>query len=882
MKSKKEQVYEILSHHKKNLTASEVATLGNLDRTNASRYLNELVKEQLVEKDDSRPVHYWLKKGPAQKEERITFDYLIGADYSLKNPIQKAKAAMLYPPRGLHTLIFGETGTGKTLFAECMYNFGLMAGVIEADAPFITFNCADYAQNPQLLFSHIFGVKKGAYTGADETRTGLVAQADGGILFLDEIHRLPPEGQEMLFTFIDKGTYRPLGENQEQTASVQIIGATTETSTIFLETFNRRIPMQIELPPLDERTLDERLAIISGFLQQESNRLNQEIELDKYSLLAFLLYKTEGNVGQLKRDLKLVCAKSFLHLATSSDLTHLIIRKEDLPLTVQKGLLRLNEVSDKIGPLIDKKSSYLHFEPGEKEVVWSQDPSTNMDVYQTITYKLDSLEKNNLATIDLESLIANDVDKYFDTYMEELSHSNTYQEIISDDLWKLVNDLYQIAEEKLHRKYTEKTRFAFALHVQSMLERIQTKQLIAHPNLNAVRRKYPQEFQLAIEFSTRIEEVYTIEVPMDEIGFITMFLTHEVLDTEEQKQSQVNVFVIMHGHSTASSMLETAQSLLGIQSGVAFDMPLNLRAEDMYQLVLDYARANREHLKEGILLLTDMGSPSNFGQLIEQELNLPTGVLTMTSTMMVLESIRMASLGRSIDEIILSIKTMMVNIFKREETNVELSKKKKAVVVACFTGEGVAKKLQAAVEKLVDLSEYAVIPMQFLEKRNFHQKLEELSQTWDIRAIIGTVNVQFNGVPFFPALSVFEQEQSSALKQALGIATKTEEPSSPIAYFQENIPIAAKVVQAIVMQASIEIDDELQQAIALHLAALMDSIRRGIFPPTLPNADTILQKQSQLAELIKQNLASIEKKATIQFRREDIANLIVLFLQSDE
>lgn len=81
-------------------------------------------------------------------------------------------------------------------------------------------------------------MKKGAYTGADETRTGLVAQADGGILFLDEIHRLPPEGQEMSFTFIDKGTYRPLGENQEQTASVQIIGATTETSTIFLETFN--------------------------------------------------------------------------------------------------------------------------------------------------------------------------------------------------------------------------------------------------------------------------------------------------------------------------------------------------------------------------------------------------------------------------------------------------------------------------------------------------------------------------------------------------------------------------------------------------------------------------------------------------------------------
>lgn len=49
-------------------------------------------------------------------------------------------------------------------------------------------------------------------------------------------------------------------------------------------------------------------------------------------------------------------------------------------------------------------------------VVWSQDPASNMDVYQTITYKLDSLEKNNMPTIDLEALIANDVDKYFDNY----------------------------------------------------------------------------------------------------------------------------------------------------------------------------------------------------------------------------------------------------------------------------------------------------------------------------------------------------------------------------------------------------------------------------------------------------------------------------------
>ncbi len=161
LKSKKEQVYDMLRGQQKKLTTSEAA-IAAMDRINASHYLNELVKDQLVAKDESRPVHYWvIDEKVGHQEERLTFEHLIGADYSLKNPIQKAKAAMLYPPRGLHTLIFGETGTGKTLFAECMYCFGLHEEAIASDAPFITFNCADYAQNPQLLFAHIFGVKKG-------------------------------------------------------------------------------------------------------------------------------------------------------------------------------------------------------------------------------------------------------------------------------------------------------------------------------------------------------------------------------------------------------------------------------------------------------------------------------------------------------------------------------------------------------------------------------------------------------------------------------------------------------------------------------------------------------------------------------------------------
>ncbi|MBU5583191.1 sigma-54 factor interaction domain-containing protein, partial [Enterococcus sp. S181_ASV_20] len=109
--------------------------------------------------------------------------------------------------------LLGPTGSGKTFFANRIFEYAKYENIFPEEAPFESFNCADYYHNPQLLLSHLFGYCKGAFTGAEEDHAGLVEQVDGGILLLDEVHRLPPEGQEMLFYFIDNGTFNRLGEN---------------------------------------------------------------------------------------------------------------------------------------------------------------------------------------------------------------------------------------------------------------------------------------------------------------------------------------------------------------------------------------------------------------------------------------------------------------------------------------------------------------------------------------------------------------------------------------------------------------------------------------------------------------------------------------------
>lgn len=88
-----------------------------------------------------------------------------------------------YPPHGLHMLLLGPIGFGKNFFATKIYQYALFKDIFEKYAPFESFNCADYYNNPQLLISQLFGHAKGSYTGANEEHIGLVERANGGFFF---------------------------------------------------------------------------------------------------------------------------------------------------------------------------------------------------------------------------------------------------------------------------------------------------------------------------------------------------------------------------------------------------------------------------------------------------------------------------------------------------------------------------------------------------------------------------------------------------------------------------------------------------------------------------------------------------------------------------
>ncbi len=169
---------------------------------------------------------------------------------------QVARLVAKVAPTNSTVLVQGETGTGKELAARAVHEQSL-----RADMPLVPVNCGALPEN--LIESELFGHRKGAFTGADDHRTGLLQVANGGTLFLDEIGELPKAMQAKLLRFLESGEVRRVGDNESVICDVRVVCATNRdlpamvAAGDFREDLWFRInTFEINLPPLRERIDD--------------------------------------------------------------------------------------------------------------------------------------------------------------------------------------------------------------------------------------------------------------------------------------------------------------------------------------------------------------------------------------------------------------------------------------------------------------------------------------------------------------------------------------------------------------------------------------------------------------------------------------------------
>lgn len=891
---------ELEKKNNRGITAAELGSFMGLDRTNISRYLNKLYKEKRVNRKEGRPVIFSSirneKEGKDLNEKKIggigstadSLEILVGAEQSLKLPIQQAKAAILYPPRGLHTLILGETGVGKSLFAEAMYHFAKESNMIYQSSPFVRFNCADYADNPQLVVAQIFGVKKGAFTGADSDKEGLLKKADGGIFFLDEIHRLSPQGQEMLFTFIDKGYFRLLGDTEKKIkAEVQIIAATTEQPQSFLlKTFTRRIPMTIVLPPLRERKLEERYYLLNEFIIAESLRLGQSIYVSKNAVISFLLYDCPNNIGQLKSDIQLSCAKAFLNYKVNKG-SFILVDQADLQPKVQKGLMKIREYRKEIDILSKNMTDILRFSNEDKLLkkfefkVNQEDTSGSKSFYSIIENKMEDLKNQGIDQARINDILNIDLEKYFRKYIKTISKSFKKDEIakvVDFKVATVVENMLAIASDKLHREFDQKVFFGLSLHLQGSIERITSGKRIYHPKLNIIRVQYREEFIVAMEIVKLVEKEFDLDVPLDEIGYITMFLSACDDDNNEQLEEKVGVLVMMHGTSTASSMAEVANSLIGEGHVQALDMPLTMKAEHMLEKAKE--KIKEMNNEKGILLLVDMGSLINFGNIISNELGIRIKTIDMITTLTVIEAGSKALNGRNLDSIYNSCRDIgRASIQMAREDYQE--DKELIIITTCFTGEGAAGRIKSKIcSSLSNIEKVKIMPLDILDKEDFLEKVSKLKEKYIILAVVGTVNIFIEGVPFIPAQDVFAEQGMSYLEQLIDCEYDFLKVQKALINEIKELDCIELVscirgtIEKIQKSLEIKVQHDAQVGILIHVSFLVDRLRNGGKEILFRNLDYYKREHNKEFVEIKKALKAFEESYDIKIGDDEVAYIV--------
>jgi len=759
------------------INAGDIQDNLKIVRNNASTILSELWKSSKLIKINSRPVTFvpkavidnlninnieiindtftsdelinFINSSKTKKVSNDPFQHLIGSNNSLLNQIDQAKAAIIYPPKGLCTLILGESGVGKTTFAHAMYEFGKTSkGLSESNFPFISFNCSDYFNNPELLLSQLFGHCKGAFTGADSENIGLVEKANGGVLFLDEIHRLPHEGQEMLFTIMDKQEYHRLGEaGKKRKSNILIIAATTENpNEILLSTFLRRIPVLITLPLFREKAIGEKLEIIQSLFSYESKNLNMKISVSPEVLKSLALYEFKlGNIGQLKSEIKLLCAKSFLeHLQNNQEL---IIEFKMLDKELRDFVFNYDNISTEVKSYLNTFTENLIISPLSISG-YSSDKSKE-DVYELIIEKLEDLKLKGLdkESIDLEisTIIKNhfsDIMKNFDS--DRLNINQLYK-LVSKDIADASAKFITSAEHKLSTKFNNKFIFAFAFHLQSLLKRISEKKPIINPNILKIKKDHPEEFNVAKELVNQLSEKFGVIVPEDEKGFLTILLANN--KQENSIESKIGLIVACHGDSTATSMSTVANSLLDADLVKAIDMPLDVNVSETYNKVK--ATVLLINKGNGILLLVDMGSLANFGEKLMNETGIKIKTISNVSTLLVIESLRnILYKDSSLEDIYTSLTS------KAAKTIIQ--NKKKAIVTFCTTGQGaslIAKNILTQIMDTEYKNKFEIITTNCLDADD---NFENIISEYDVVAIIGSFKPKVN-IPYFPINKLLDE-----------------------------------------------------------------------------------------------------------------------------
>lgn len=898
---------------------SEVFTAGYLarrfamQRNTASHYLNQLVAQDVLVKINTRPVYFLhkaafcqqffplsrseyasmaelLAESDRQPEQADHFSLLTGHDGSLRKPIEQMKTALFYPNGGLPLLIVGDSGTGKSYMAELMHEFAIAQGLLAPDAPFVSFNCAQYASNPELLAANLFGYVKGAFTGAQGDKAGAFEAANGGVLFLDEVHRLDAQGQEKLFTWLDRKEIYRVGETaQGMPISLRLVFATTEDiHSTFLTTFIRRIPILVSLPDLQTRSRGEKEALTLQFFWQEARTLSARLQLTPRLLQVLTHYVYRGNVGELKNVVKYAVASAW---ARSPGSERLNVTLHDLPENIMAATPALSEPMGHEEPLL--------IEP-QTSLVWllrARDPVQGL-IYDTqcrVLALYEAVLSKKRLWEEAQKSMGEEIETLFDRLIFD-NHDTQSSHMLLLITHQVREEFYRL-EKRFNIQFNGNCIYALSHYLihrsrqaQSTMSNEKSRQLE-----DFLAQKYPLLYRFCEEILAAL--ALKLDIEPRRIDLLLLLVLWLQKNGAISQQQVTRAIILAHGYATASSIANVANRLLKSQLFESFDMPLDVTPEAIADQVMAWIESHA--LASGLIILVDMGSLNAIHSHFNRRLSTPMAIINNVSTGMAMYVGERVLQGDMLEDIVREIGD---DLAVEHQLYYPHTDKPRAILTTCATGLGAAANLSALLKASIPETLGIDIVACDVETLADPARRAPMLSRYEVLAIVGTLDPHLADLPWISLDSLISGEGSRPLMRIFGELASAEQVSEINNLILKNFSLRRVIESVTILDtgkvinqveqfllryehlAGCDVPNDRKVALYVHISCLIERLIRNASPShysgkQCPESELVILRE---AFSVIENGYSVKMPAVELYYIHDILTRETEFIQEDQ
>lgn len=649
IRSKTEEIIKSEKIDDNGVVAEDISYELKFDRANVSRELNNLWKNGFLIKIAGRPVFYLDTSVISQhypdvyvptfipKESHLS-DYLnasntytspydneldlekmIGADGSLSSVIAKAKAAIYYPPYGLHTLITGNSGTEKSTLADSMVEYAIKNGIKNKRCPYYDIDCRRANANIQQFEERLFGYQD--ENSRENSRKGIMEMCTNGFLLLQNIDYLPQSTTDLISSLLNKGYFTRINSNtQIPVRFMLILISSLPLEDPKLLPYTHYITTLIDLPDMDNRGVYEKLVMIMDCFAREARTMKKPLTVakDVIACYAFKIYRE--NITKMENEIRDACSHAYVNTLVGKTQT-VEVSLGDLPAEVvnyaKDGLV--NKEAQRSAPVL------LSILDGDYVTFDSSGQSDSFDYFYYFPKKSAAyLREHYFSDQNHETVSYEELEKNIDRRIAFIRNSNFSQQEemrknIDPDIMLITDSILFKDAENIVLKEHQEFLYGLYLHLGALIKKKGGRHDSEQVYEIQSRQSLPKHFRSAEAILKQLESKYHIETSGQEYDYIAVYLEKSL---KAVHNSPVSILIIAHGESIASQMLEYAQPFNRHQIRMeAIDFHKDMSLEQC----LDLACRKTVSLNQGsgVLIITDQEPLTTIDEYIYDRTKIP-------------------------------------------------------------------------------------------------------------------------------------------------------------------------------------------------------------------------------------------------------------------